>query len=258
MECQYDRCTLCQKEGLAVDGLQLRFPSPKTKPYEAQVKFNCEEAEKTMKKVSMILITAILLAGCAGIPVRDAVKVDRSLPVGDISGNQFTGVRYPFKVSAPHNWKVTTEYPKFMMDLGFEEEGLKESQVFIFNPATQSNLQIDFTPAGRYTRFNQKTIESIAAAPAGGFKEELEEELGKGAQVVISPTEAYRLKGVPYAAKTVASYYRKGMKTEHGWVYAFAEPYQIFIIYMVLEREGMDDHQDIKTILDSFEVVPKQ
>jgi hypothetical protein len=48
------------------------------------------------------------------------------------------------------------------------------------------------------------------------------------------------------------------MKTEHGWVYAFAEPYQIFIIYMVLQREGIDDHQDIKTILDSFEVFPKQ
>ncbi len=213
---------------------------------------------KIMKRVPTILFFVILLAGCAGIPVRDAVKVDRSLSVGNIDRNQFTGVRYPFKVSAPPNWKVTTEYPKFMLDLGFEEEGLKESEVFIFNPETQSNLQIDFTPAGRYTRFNQKTIEGITAAPAGSFKEELEEELGKGAQVVISPTEPYRLKGVPYAAKTVVNYYRKGMKTEHGWVYAFAEPYQIFIIYMVLEREGIEDHQNIRAILDSFEVVPKQ
>jgi hypothetical protein len=27
---------------------------------------------------------------------------------------------------------------------------------------------------------------------------------------------------------------------------------------MVLEKEGMNDHQDIKAILDSFEVIPKQ
>ncbi len=48
------------------------------------------------------------------------------------------------------------------------------------------------------------------------------------------------------------------MKTEQGWVYALAEPYQIFIIYMVLEREGGNDLQDIKTILDSFEMIEKK
>jgi hypothetical protein len=211
-----------------------------------------------MKKVPLMLLLVILLAGCAGIPVRDAVKVDMSMPVGKIEGNQFIGVRYPFKVSAPPNWEMTTEYPKFMLELGFGEEGLKESQVFIFNPATQSNLQIDFTPAGRHARFNQETIEWITNAGAGSFKEELEEEFGKGTQVAISSTRPYSLKGAPYAAKNFATYYRKGMKTEQGWVYAFAEPYQIFIIYMVLEKEGMNDHQDIKAILDSFEVIPKQ
>jgi hypothetical protein len=227
---------------------------------KTKVTFQFEETKKMkiVKTVSMILLLVILLAGCAGIPVRRAVKVDMSVPVGKVEGSQFIGVRYPFKVSAPPNWKVTTEYPKFMMELGFEEEGLKESEVFIFNPATQSNLQIDFTPAGRYSRFNQKTIEWITAAAAGSFKNELEKEFGKEVRVVISSTEPYSLKGVPYAAETVATYYRKEMKTEHGWVYAFAEPYQIFIIYMVLEKEGMNDHQDIKTILDSFEVVPKQ
>ncbi len=211
-----------------------------------------------MKKVPTILLSIILLAGCAGIPVRHAVKVDMSVPVGNIDGNHFMGVRYPFKVSAPPNWKVTTEYPKFMLDLGFDEEGLKESEVFIFNPATQSNIQIDLTPAGRYSRFNQKTIEWITSAAAGSFKEELEKEFGKGGEVAISSTEPYSLKGVPYAARNFATYYRKGMKIEHGWVYAFAEPYQIFVIYMVVEKEGIDDHRDIKTILDSFEVLPKQ
>ncbi len=210
-----------------------------------------------MKKVSMILLSIVLLAGCAGIPVRDAVKVDMSAPVGNIDGSEFTGVRYPFTVSTPPEWEVTTEYPKFMLDLGFEEEGLKESEIFIFNPATQSNLQIDFTPAGRHSRFNQKNIEAITSAAAGSFKEELEKEFGKGGRVAISSTEPYYLKGVPYAAKNFAAYYREGKKIEHGWVYAFAEPYQIFVIYMSVEREGIDDRRDIKAILDSFEFVPK-
>ncbi len=210
-----------------------------------------------MKKVALIFLSVLLLAGCAGIPVREAIKVDTSVPVGNIDGNQFIGVRYPFKVSAPENWKITTEYPKFMLDLGFEEEGLKESQVFIFNPATQSNLQIDFTPAGRYSRFDQKTIEWITTAAGGSFKNELEKEFGSEAQAVISSTEPYSLKGVPYAAKNFATYYRKGMKTEQGWVYAFAEPYQIFVIYMIVEKQGIDDRGDIKSILDSFEFLPK-
>jgi hypothetical protein len=48
------------------------------------------------------------------------------------------------------------------------------------------------------------------------------------------------------------------VKTEHGWIYAFAEPYQIFIIYMVLEKEGKNDHQDMKAIIDSFEYSGKK
>ncbi len=44
----------------------------------------------------------------------------------------------------------------------------------------------------------------------------------------------------------------------HGWVYGFGEPYQIFIIYMVLEKEGVDDLRDIMKILDSLEFVSKK
>ena len=50
----------------------------------------------------------------------------------------------------------------------------------------------------------------------------------------------------------------KGVKRTQGWVYAFAEPYQIFILYMVLEKEGKNDSEAIKEILDSFEYLPKQ
>ena len=206
----------------------------------------------------MILLLVILLAGCAGIPVRDAIKVDMSVPVGTIDGNQFTGIRYPFNVSAPPGWQVTTKYPEFLLKLGFDKEGLEESEVFVFNPVTQSHVQIDFTPAGRYSAFDQRKIEWLTNAAGGSFESEFRKDYGSNVPFEISATEPYSLKGVPFAARRYTTYTIKDIKREHGWVYAFAEPYQIFIIYMVLEKEGTNDHQDIKTILDSFEVLPKR
>src|SRR3990172_249515 len=105
-----------------------------------------------MKKSLLIISSLIVLVGCAAVPVREAAKVDLSLPVGKIEKNQFMGIRYPFKVSAPSHWKISTEYPAFMLEeLGYEKPGLEESELFIFNPSTKSNLQIDFVPADRYT-----------------------------------------------------------------------------------------------------------
>jgi len=205
----------------------------------------------------MVGLLFVFSAGCAGVPVRDAVQVDLSVPVGKIEGNKFTGVRFPFEVAAPPGWQVAMNYPKFMLDLGYEKEGLRESEVFIFNPATQSNLQIDFTPAGRYSTFDQKTIEWLTTSATGGFQEELQKDYGKNIQVAISPTEPYSLKGVPFAAKKFARYTLKGVKREQGWIYAFSEPYQIFILYMILGKEEGDDRQRIQAILDSFEVIPK-
>ena len=204
-----------------------------------------------------MILVIIFVGGCAGIPARKAVKVDMTVPVGKIERNEFTGIRYPFKVSAPAGWEMTTEYPKFMLDLGYEEEGLKGSEVFIFNAATQSNLQIDFSPAGRYARFNQKTIEWLTSIGEGSFREELQNDYGEDIPVEISPTKPYSLKGVPFAAKKYVTFTLKGVKREQGWIYAFAEPYQIFILYMILEKEGKNDRQDIKTILDSFQVMSK-
>jgi hypothetical protein len=199
-----------------------------------------------------------LLVGCAGVPVREAVKVDLSVPVGKIEGNQFTGIRYPFNVSAPPGWKVTTEIPTFMEELGYERPGLEESQVFIFNPSTQSNLQIDFTPAGRYSKFSQESIEWLTTVATGSFKEELEKDYGRGVKAEIGPTTPFSLKGVPFAAKKYATYTLKEVKREQGWIYGFSEPYQIFILYMILEKGGMNDRQDLKKILDSFEVISKK
>ena len=213
---------------------------------------------KKSSRIVMGILFFLFLVGCAGPVLREATKVDMSVPVGKMEGNQFIGMRYPFKVTAPPNWQVTTEYPKFMLQLGFDTEGLEESQVFVFNPETQSNLQIDFSPAGRHAKFDQKAIDWLTTAAGGSFQEEFEKEFGKGARLAISSTQPYSLKGVPFAAKNFAAYSRKGVKIEHGWVYAFAEPYQIFIIYMVLEREGKNDRENIRAILDSFEYVAKK
>jgi len=203
----------------------------------------------------MAVISLLLfLIGCAGIPVRDEVKVDGKVPVGKIEGNQFTGLRYPFNVTAPPGWQVSTRYPEFMLKLGFEKGGLEESEAFVFNPATQSNIQIDFTPAGRYSTFDQANIQWLTHAAGGSFEDEFRKDYGKNATFEISATEPYPLKGVPFAAKRSTTYTVNGIKREHGWIYAFAEPYQIFIIYVVTDQGGPKDRQDMKAILDSFEV----
>jgi hypothetical protein len=148
------------------------------------------------------------------------------------------------------------EIPNFMEELGYERPGLEESEIFIFNPLTQSNVQVDFVPAGRYSKFTQDSIEWLTTAATGGLMEELKEEHGKDLQVTLGPTERLGLKGVPYAARKYATYNVKGVTWKRGWIYAFSEPYQIFILYMTLEKESISDGQDLQEILDSFEVIP--
>jgi hypothetical protein len=211
-----------------------------------------------IKKCFSVVFLVFLAVGCAGMSVREEAKVNLSLPVGKIDGNQFKGVRYPFNVSAPSGWKVTTEIPDFMEELGYEKAGLEESQLFIYNPSTRSNLQIDLTPAGRYSKFSQTSIEWLTTAAAGSFKEEMEKDYGKDVKAEVAPTEPISLKGVPFAAKKFGTYTLKGVKREQGWVYGFSEPYQIFILYMILEKEGANDRKDIKMILDSFEFISKK
>ncbi|MGZ3570105.1 MAG: hypothetical protein ACXU9W_15090, partial [Thermodesulfobacteriota bacterium] len=63
---------------------------------------------------------------------------------------------------------------------------------------------------------------------------------------------------VQYAAKKYAIYTVKGVKREQGWIYGFTEPYQIFIIYSLFEKPGINDRQDLKKIIDSFEFVKKK
>jgi len=214
--------------------------------------------EMVKKKSLLVFLTLLLLAACGKTPVREEVIVDSSLPVGKIEANQFVGMRFPFKISAPSHWRVTTEIPDFMEDLGYERQGLKSSLLFLFNPSTHSNLQIDFQPAGRRVRFSQAMIEALTGMVTEGVISEFKEDYGKDLQVETNPTEPISLKGVQYAAKKSVIFTLNGVRREQGWVYAFTEPYQIFILYVILEKKGTDDRADLKTILDSFEVMPKK
>jgi len=208
------------------------------------------------KRVFFISVIFLLVIGCAGVPVRERVKVDFNLPIGKIQGSQFTGIRYPFNVSAPPGWEISMTYPAFMVELGYEKPGLEESQVFVYNPKTQSNLQIEFVPAGQHVVFSQASIEWLTSSTAGGLVSDVKDDFG--VPVDLSATEPISLKGVQYAAKKYGTYTVKDVKREQGWIYAFTEPYQIFILYMIFEKEGSNDRQDLKTILDSFEAVSKK
>lgn len=208
------------------------------------------------KRPVVFYLFIFLLSGCASVALHD----DLNLHPGRVEGNQFMGVRYPFKVTTPNHWKMATEFPEFLKGLGYEEPGSTDKEVtelYVFNPVTQSTLQIDLTPASPKAKFSQEKFEALVTAATGGFKKELEEEHGKGIEVSVGPTEAIVLKGVQFAAKKYATYTIKGVKREQGWIYGFTEPYQLFILYMVLEKEGSKDREDMKKILDSFEVFSK-
>jgi hypothetical protein len=215
-----------------------------------------------MKKTLMSIILFVLLFGCAWIPARPALQEDISLPAGKIEGNRFTGIRYTFNVSVPPNWIVTTEFPDFLEQLGYDKPfstDKEQTEVYAYNPKTKSNINFDFTPTGRYARFDQKSIEQLASSATASMQAELDKEFGKGAiKPDFYPTEPYSLKGVEYAAKKYATYTAKGQKREQGWIYGFTEPYQIFIIYSIFEKEGANDRQDLKKILDSFEYIKKK
>jgi hypothetical protein len=215
-----------------------------------------------MKKIFMMIILLVFLFGCAGIPVRPALQENISVSPGKIEGNQFTGIRYSFNVSVPPHWKLTTEFPDFLEEMGYDRPfstDKEQTELYAYNPETKSNIDFDFTPAGRYDRFNQKMIESLTASVTKNMVSDLEKERGKGvANIEVGPTQPISLKGVQYAAKKYVTYTLKGLKREQGWIYGFTEPYQIFILYTLLEKQGASDRQDLKKILDSFEFIPKK
>jgi len=215
-----------------------------------------------MKKILVIIILFGFLYGCAWIPARPALQEDIAKPAGKVEGNRFTGIRYTFNVSVPSNWKLTAEFVDFLEQLGYDRPfstDKEQTELYAYNPVTKSNVNFDFTPAGRYSRFNQKNIEILTSSATESMIAELDKEFGKGVvKPTFHPTEPVSLKGVQYAAKKYATYTARGLKREQGWIYGFTEPYQIFIIYSLFEEAGGSDRQDLKKILDSFEYIPKK
>ena len=142
----------------------------------------------------------------------------------------------------------------------------EQTELYAYNQGTESNINFDFTPTGRYSRFTQKGIEGLTTSVTKNITSELETGRGKGVtNIEVGPTEPISLTGVQYAAKKYVTYTFKGLKREQGWIYGFTEPYQIFILYSLLEKEnaksekeGANDRQDLKKILDSFEFIRKK
>jgi hypothetical protein len=214
-----------------------------------------------MKNILLLVVLFTFLFGCAWIPARKALDENINAPPGKIEGNRFTGIRYPFTVSAPPNWEMTMEFPDFMEELGYDRPfstDKEQTELYVYNPETKSNVSFDFTPAGPYVRFNQKGIEQLTESVTGQMKSDLAQEFGKGIKVDVGPTEPLSLGGIQYAAKKYVAYPYKGSRREQGWIYAFTEPYQVFILYTILEKEGTNDRQDMKKILDSFDFPMKK
>ncbi len=200
----------------------------------------------------MVVLFLPLVSACA-IPVRQAYKVDMSLPIGSIQGDSFAGQRYPFKIKIPVGWQVTTQYPEFLVEQGYGLEGLKATPFFLFNPQTKSSVQIDFSPAARTARFSQKTMETLVRMGGGGLAQEIHKEYGEDTPIKVSEAVPIRLKGVPYAARMWVEMTLKGQPREQGWIYAFAEPFQIFILYLITGEKHDMDKKALEQALSSFE-----
>ncbi len=205
------------------------------------------------RRNTLLLILIFPLVNACALPVRQAYKVDQSLPIGSIQGDSFVGQRFPFKIGIPAGWQATTQYPEFLVEQGYSREGLKETPFFLFNPQTKSSMQVDFSPAGRTARFSQETIEALVRMSGGGLVSEIHEEHGKGTPITLSKVVPIRLKGVPYAARMWADLTVKGEPREQGWIYAFAEPFQIFILYLITGENRVADKEALEQALSSFE-----
>jgi hypothetical protein len=218
----------------------------------------------TMKKLLLAALVLVVLSGCAGVrnlPVREAMQEDHSIPAGKIEGNRFVGIRYPFTVTVPPGWKMSLDFPDPLKDLGYEPNEASEkewTELYTLNPSTASNVQFDLTPAGRYSTFSQQSIEMLVTKATDSLKGELEKDMGiPSKELEVGPTTPFTLKGVSFAAQKYVTYTYKGVKREQGWIYGFSEPYQVFVLYMILDKPGSNDREAVEAILRSFELTRK-
>lgn len=200
----------------------------------------------------LFILMMVFVYSCA-IPARQAYTVNGAIPVGSIQGDYFVGKRYPFQLKIPAGWQASTQYPEFLVDQGYNRESLRETPFFLFNPRTKSSIQFDFSPAGRTVRFSQEMIENLTRSGAGGIVAELRQEHGRDFPVKLNQAVPARLKGVPYASRMSAEFSVKGETREQGWVYAFAEPFQIFILYLITDKDRLRDQEALEQAFSSFE-----
>lgn len=220
-------------------------------------KWNSAVSGKRSRILLQWILVGLLSTSCA-IPVRQLYKVDSSLPLGSIQGDSFVGERFPFRVKIPAGWEGNTRYPDFLISQGYGVEGLEETPFFLFNPRTQSSIQFDFSPAGRTVRFSQGMIEDLVRMSGEGLSSEVHEEHGKGTPIKLSKVKPILLRGVPYAAQMSATMTIKGEAREQGWIYAFAEPFQIFILYLITDKNRPADEKALESALSSFEYLRVQ
>jgi hypothetical protein len=121
------------------------------------------------------------------------------------------------------------------------------------HPLPQSSIQFDFSPAGRTVRFDQEMIEGLLRMSGRSFVSEVHKEHGKEAPIQLSKATPVQLKGVPYAARMSGKFTVKGEGREQGWIYAFAEPFQIFILYLITDKDRVRDQEALEEALSSFE-----
>jgi hypothetical protein len=62
-----------------------------------------------------------------------------------------------------------------------------------------------------------------------------------------------QLKGVPYAGRMSAEFSIIGVWREQGWIYEFAERFQIFILYLDTDKDRNRDQQALEKAFYSFE-----
>jgi hypothetical protein len=96
-------------------------------------------------------------------------------------------------------------------------------------------------------------IEALTRTGAGGLVAELRQEYGQSLPIQLSKAVPIQLKGVPYAARMSAQFTIKEESREQGWIYAFAEPFQIFIFYLITGENRTADKTALEQALSSFE-----
>jgi len=124
-----------------------------------------------------------------------------------------------------------------MIDLGYEKDGLEESEVFSstipkLNPTCKSILW----PLTGIQPSISRILEALAKPRDRRDAGRIERGPGARTSRRGGPTERPSLKGVHLCGQKNVTYTAKGVKREQGWIYAFADPTDLYPLYGVGKR----------------------